>query len=100
MSNFIFLEDIEKDSILTHVKETLDVMPYPTPLTFSSITRLVIVGFLRGRGVVDDSRIRSDAIEVFRQLSEYATKNPQYGWFDDWTWKIIKKSKERKIKAN
>ena len=82
MSILFALEAFEKEIILDHVNETFDVMEYPTPLVFSSITRLSIISFLRGRGGVEDMHIEAVAVDVFRQLSEYATKYEQYKWFD------------------
>jgi len=99
MSNFILLENIEKEVVLRHIKETLDVMSYPTFITFSSIARLAIVGFLRGRGDVEDSNLEVVAVDVFRQLSEYASVRPTYKWFDDWSWKMVKSSKERRVRT-
>ena len=97
MSILFVLEAFEKEVILDHVKETFDVMEYPTPLVFSSITRLSIISFLRGRGGVEDTHIESVAVDVFRQLSEYATTDIQYKWFEIWSYKMIKSSKERRV---
>ena len=97
MSILFALEAFEKEIILDHVNETFDVMEYPTPLVFSSITRLSIISFLRGRGGVEETHIEAGAGDVFRQLSEYATKYEQYKWFDIWSYKMIKSSKERRV---
>ena len=91
------LEASEKEVILDHIKETFDVMEYPTPLVFSSIARLSIISFLRGRGDVDNDHLESVAVDIFRQLSEYATKDEQYRWFETWAYKMVKSSKERKV---
>lgn len=91
------LEATEKEIILDHVKETFDVMEYPTSLVFSSISRLSIISFLRGRGGIDFSHIESVAVDVFRQLSEYASKDEQYRWFELWSYKMIKSSKDRRV---
>jgi len=97
MPTLLLLETFEKEVILDHVKETFDVMMYPTPLVFSSIARLSIISFLRGRGDVDDMRLESVAVDIFRQLSEYATKEEQYKWFEIWAYKMVKSSKERRV---
>ena len=93
------LEASEKEVILDHVKETFDVMEYPTPIVFSSITRLSIISFLRGRGNIDDIHIEPVAVDIFRQLSEYATKDEQYKWFDQWAFRMIKTAKERRVRT-
>ena len=97
MSILFMLEASEKGVILDHVKETFDVMEYPTPIVFSSITRLSIISFLRGRGDVNNINIESVAVDIFRQLSEYAAKNEQYDWFERWAYKMIRSSKERRV---
>jgi len=97
MSTFLLLGDTEKEVILNHIKETFDVMEYPTSLTFSSLSRLSIISFLRGRENTDDTVIESLAVDVFRQLSEYSAKNEKYKWFDQWAFKMIKSSKERRV---
>ena len=97
MPTLLLLETSEKEVILDHVKETFDVMMYPTPLVFSSIARLSIISFLRGRGDIDDIHLESVAVDIFRQLSEYATKEEQYKWFEIWAYKMVKSSKERRV---
>ena len=97
MSTFLLLADTEKEIILNHIKETLDVIEYPTSLIFSSLARLSIISYLRGRGSIDATVIESAAVDIFRQLSEYAAKIEKYRWFDRWAFRMIKTSKERKV---
>ena len=86
-------DDIEH--ILCHVLETIMVYEYPTPSIFSALTRLGIVGFLRGKDVQKD--IEVTAVDVFRQLSEFSQQNPQYQWFVDWSRKLVETISSRKV---
>ena len=86
-------DDIEH--ILCHVLETIMVYEYPTPSIFSALTRLGIVGFLRGKDVQKD--IEVVAVDVFRQLSEFSQQNPQYQWFVDWSRKLVETISSRKV---
>ena len=86
-------DDIE--NILCHVLETIMVYEYPTPSIFSALTRLGIVGFLRGKEVQKD--IEATAVDVFRQLSEFSQQNPKYQWFVDWSRKLVETISSRKV---
>ena len=86
-------DDIE--NILCHVLETIMVYEYPTPSIFSALTRLGIVGFLRGKDVQRD--IEVTAVDVFRQLSEFSQQNPKYQWFVDWSRKLVETISSRKV---
>ena len=86
-------DDIEH--ILCHVLETIMVYEYPTPSIFSALTRLGIVGFLRGKEVQKD--IEVEAVDVFRQLSEFSQQNPKYQWFVDWSRKLVETISSRKV---
>ena len=86
-------DDIEH--ILCHVLETILIYEYPTPSIFSALTRLGIVGFLRGKDVQKD--IEVTAVDVFRQLSEFSQQNPQYQWFVDWSRKLVETISSRKV---
>ena len=86
-------DDIE--NILCHVLETIMVYEYPTPSIFSALTRLGIVGFLRGKEVQKD--IEVTAVDVFRQLSEFSQQNPKYQWFVDWSRKLVETISSRKV---
>ena len=86
-------DDIEH--ILCHVLETIMVYEYPTPSIFSALTRLGIVGFLRGKDVQKD--IEVVAVDVFRQLSEFSQQNSKYQWFVDWSRKLVETISSRKV---
>ena len=86
-------DDIE--NILCHVLETIMVYEYPTPSIFSALTRLGIVGFLRGKEVQKD--IEATAVDVFRQLSEFSQQNPKYQWFVEWSRKLVDTISSRKV---
>jgi hypothetical protein len=86
-------DDIEH--ILCHVLETILIYEYPTPSIFSALTRLGIVGFLRGKDVQKD--IEVVAVDVFRQLSEFSQQNPKYQWFVDWSRKLVETISSRKV---
>ena len=86
-------DDVEH--ILCHVLETILIYEYPTPSIFSALTRLGIVGFLRGKDVQKD--IEVTAVDVFRQLSEFSQQNPQYQWFVDWSRKLVETISSRKV---
>ena len=86
-------DDIE--NILCHVLETIMVYEYPTPSIFSALTRLGIVGFLRGKEVQKDIEVA--AVDVFRQLSEFSQQNPKYQWFVDWSRKLVETISSRKV---
>jgi len=86
-------DDIEH--ILCHVLETIMVYEYPTPSIFSALTRLGIVGFLRGKDVQKD--IEVTAVDVFRQLSEFSQQNSKYQWFVDWSRKLVETISSRKV---
>ena len=49
MPNLFFVDGSDKVHILNHIKETISLMEYPTPMQFSIISRLAIVSFLRGK---------------------------------------------------
>ena len=91
------LSELETENILCHVLETILVYEYPTPVIFSALTRLSIVAFLRGKGVNDN--IEMQAIDIFRQLSEFAVVNKQYEWFTDWSKKLVGMVKEKKMEG-
>ena len=91
------LSELEIENILCHVFETILVYEYPTPVIFSALTRLSIVAFLRGKGVNDN--IEMQAIDIFRQLSEFAVVNKQYEWFTDWSKKLVGMVKEKKMEG-
>ena len=93
-SNAVELTSIEIEYVLAHIYETLLVYEYPTPPIFSSLTRLGIVSFLRGKGVEKD--IESIAITVFKQLSEFSNQNKNYNWFVEWSRKLVELVKEKK----
>ena len=86
-------DDIEH--ILCHVLETILIYEYPTPSIFSALTRLGIVGFLRGKDVQKD--IEVTAVDVFRQLSEFSQQNSKYQWFVDWSRKLVETISSRKV---
>ena len=86
-------DDIE--NILCHVLETIMVYEYPTPSIFSALTRLGIVGFLRGKDVQRDIEVA--AVDVFRQLSEFSQQNPKYQWFVEWSRKLVDTISSRKV---
>ena len=86
-------DDIEH--ILCHVLETIMVYEYPTPSIFSALTRLGIVGFLRGKDVQKD--IEVVAVDDFRQLSEFSQQNSKYQWFVDWSRKLVETISSRKV---
>jgi len=65
-------------------------------MIFSVLSRLSIVSFLRGKGVLDDI-IDRQAIDIFKQLSNFAAQHSEYAWFDDWSKRLIAAVKERKI---
>ena len=88
------LSERELENILCHILETILVYEYPTPVIFSALTRLGIVSFLRGKGVQDG--IETQAVEVFRQISEFALTNKHYEWFTDWSKKLVNLIKEKK----
>jgi len=71
------------------------VYEYPTPSIFSALTRLGIVGFLRGKEVQKDIEVA--AVDVFRQLSEFSQQNPKYQWFVDWSRKLVETISSRKV---
>ena len=71
------------------------VYEYPTPSIFSALTRLSIVSFLRGQGIQKD--IELVAVDVFRQLSEFAVANSNYSWFVDWSRRLVDTIKEKKV---
>ena len=71
------------------------VYEYPTPSIFSALTRLGIVGFLRGKDVQRD--IEVTAVDVFRQLSEFSQQNPKYQWFVEWSRKLVDTISSRKV---
>jgi len=86
-------DDVEH--ILCHVLETILIYEYPTPSIFSALTRLGIVGFLRGKDVQKD--IEVVAVDVFRQLSEFSQQNSKYQWFVDWSRKLVETISSRKV---
>ena len=89
------LTETNIENILCHVLETIMVYEYPTPSIFSALTRLSIVSFLRGQGFQKD--IELVAVDVFRQLSEFAVSNPNYNWFVDWSRRLVDTIKEKKV---
>ena len=89
------LSELETENILCHVLETIMVYEYPTPSIFSALTRLGIVGFLRGKDVQRD--IEVTAVDVFRQLSEFSQQNPKYQWFVEWSRKLVDTISSRKV---
>ena len=89
------LTDIDIENILGHVLETITVYEYPTPSVFSALTRLSIVSFLRGQGLQKD--IELAAVDIFRQLSEFAVRTRKYSWFVDWSRKLVDTIKEKKV---
>ena len=96
MSNLFFIDNSEQSNLLCHIKETIALLDYPSPMIFSVLSRLSIVSFLRGKGVLDDSLDRQ-AIDIFKQLSHFAAQHDEYAWFDDWSKRLIVAVKERKI---
>jgi len=96
MPNLFFVDSSDKGHILRHIRETLSLMEYPTPIVFSMISRLAIVSFLRGKGVLADA-IDAQAIDVFKQLSCFASQDDEYWWFEEWSQKLISAVKERQI---
>jgi len=91
------LSELETENILCHVLETILVYEYPTPVIFSALTRLGIVAFLRGKGVTNNIEIQ--AIDIFRQISEFAVVHKQYEWFTDWSKKLVGMVKEEKTEG-
>jgi len=98
MSDLFFIDNSEKTSLLCHIKETISLLDYPSPMTFSVLSRLSIVSFLRGRGVLDDT-IDKQAIDIFKQLSHFAAQHDEHTWFEEWSKRLIVAVKERKIGA-
>ena len=96
MPNLFFVDGSDKVHILNHIKETISLMEYPAPMQFSIISRLAIVSFLRGKGVLADT-IDTQAIDVFKQLSSFASQNEEHGWFEEWSKRLISSVKERQI---
>ena len=96
MSDLFFIDNSEKINLLGHIKETISLIDYPSPMIFSVLSRLSIVSFLRGKGVLDDI-IDRQAIDIFKQLSNFAAQHNEYSWFDDWSKRLIVAVKERKI---
>ena len=96
MSNLFFIDNSEKINLLCHIKETLSLVDYPTPMMFSVLSRLSVVSFLRGKGVLDDI-IDRQAIDIFKQLSHFAAQNNEYSWFDSWSKRLVTAVKERKV---
>ncbi len=90
----IDLSDLEIEQVLCHVLETLMVYDYPTPAIFSSLTRLGIVSFLRGKGIQTSIEIMS--IDVFRQFSEFTQSNKKYEWFTLWSQRLVESVKEKR----
>ena len=99
MSDLFFIDDSEKTNLLCHIKETIALLDYPSPMIFSVLSRLSIVSFLRGKGVLDDTLDRQ-AIDIFKQLSHFSAQHDEYLWFDDWSKRLIVAVKERKIGAS
>jgi len=91
------LSELEIENILCHVLETILVYEYPTPVIFSALTRLGIVAFLRGKGVADNIEIQ--AVDIFRQISEFALVNKHYEWFTDWSKKLVGMVREKKTEG-
>jgi len=91
------LSELEIENILCHVFETILVYEYPTPVIFSSLTRLGIVAFLRGKGVKNNIEVQ--AVEAFRQISEFAIVHKQYEWFTEWSKKLVDMIKEKKMEG-
>ena len=91
------LSELEIENILCHVLETILVYEYPTPVIFSALTRLGIVAFLRGKGVTDNIEIQ--AVDIFRQISEFALVHKHYEWFTDWSNKLLVMVKEKKTEG-
>ena len=91
------LSERELENILCHILETILVYEYPTPVIFSALTRLGIVAFLRGKGVTNNIEVQ--AIDIFRQISEFAVVNKQYEWFTDWSKKLVGMVKEKKTEG-
>ena len=89
----IDLSDLEIEQVLCHVLETLMVYEYPTPAIFSSLTRLGIVSFLRGKGIQTAVEVMS--VDVFRQLSEFTQSNKKYEWFTLWSQRLVESVKEK-----
>ena len=89
----IELSKPETEHVLCHVLETLMVYEYPTPSIFSALTRLSIVSFLRGKGI--NKEIESVAVDVFRQLTEFAQDSKKYEWFVSWSHKLVELIKEK-----
>ena len=91
------LSELEIENILCHVLETILVYEYPTPVIFSALTRLSIVAFLRGKGVTDNIEIQ--AVDIFRQISEFAVADKHYQWFTEWSKKLVDMVKEKKTEG-
>ena len=98
MSDLFCIDNSVKSKLLCHIKETLSLIDYPSPMIFSVLSRLSIVSFLRGKGVIDDT-IDRKAIEIFKQLSHFAAQHEEYAWFETWSKRLIIAVKERKIGA-
>jgi len=96
MSNLFFIDNSEKIYLLCHIKETLSLVDYPTPMMFSVLSRLSVVSFLRGKGVFENT-IDKQAIDIFKQLSHFAAQNDEYSWFDVWSKRLIASVKERQV---
>jgi len=98
MSDLFCIDNSVKSRLLCHIKETLSLLDYPSPMIFSVLSRLSIVSFLRGNGVLDDT-IDKQAIEIFKQLSHFAAQHDEHAWFDGWSKRLIVAVKERQIGA-
>ena len=94
-NNAVVATTEEIEHLLGHILETLLVYEYPTSSIFSALTRLGIVGYLRGKGV--NENIELFAVDIFRQLSEHALQNSDYSWFMEWSKKLVGAVKGRKV---
>ena len=83
--------------ILSSICETLSVVDYPTPSTFSAVTRCALVNFLKGNRSYPTDSLEEGSVTLFRQLNEFSYTHSEYTWFVDWSRKLAGMVKERKL---
>ncbi|MAH45746.1 hypothetical protein CMI37_07940 [Candidatus Pacearchaeota archaeon] len=96
MPSSFFIDNAARERLLGHIKETIHVFDYPTSAVFSAVVRLSIVSYMRGIGLPDED-IEARAVTVFRQLSEFASKDSEHAWFENWCKKLVTTVKEKKV---
>ena len=101
-SSLLTMSKHDGKSLLNSLYYTIESIDYPNTGIFSECLKLIIHGYLRGRG------LRLDGISQHRQKEEYtislanilwdmATEDESYGWFVWWVAKIERAVEEREI---